>query len=116
MLAELEREFPADFARTAASRFRAAEDISVTNSLYHYYALLTGRAVTQSGLRVQYVETTLAESAGRLRQLERRRRHEMFCLNDGNQPEIPEEVRVAAVTSFLERYFPVPGPWERSAP
>ena len=112
VLAELEREFPADFARTAASRFRAADDISVTNSLYHYYALLTGRAVTQTSLRVQYVETTLAESAGRLRQLERRRRHEMFCLNDGNRPEISEEARVAAVTSFLERYFPVPGPWE----
>ena len=112
VLAELEQEFPADFARTAASRFRAADDISVTNSLYHYYALMTGRAVTQNNLRVRYVETTLAESAGRLRQLERQRRHEMFCLNDGNQPEISEDVRIATVTSFLERYFPVPGPWE----
>ncbi len=112
VLAELEREFPGDFALTAASRFRAAGDISVTNSLYHYYALLTGRAVTQTGLRVRYVETTLAGSAALLRQLERRRRHEMFCLNDGSQPEIPEELRIATVTSFLERYFPVPGPWE----
>ncbi len=115
VLAELEREFPADFARTAASRFRAADDISVTNSLYHYYALLTGRAVTQTGLRVRYVETTLAESAAQLRQLERRRRHEMFCLNDGSRPEVSEEVRIATVTSFLERYFPVPGPWELTA-
>jgi hypothetical protein len=115
VLAELEREFPADFARTAASRFRSGDDISVTNSLYHYYALLTGRAVTQTALRVQYVETTLAESAGRLRQLERRRRHEMFCLNDGSEPEISEELRIATVTSFLERYFPVPGPWELPA-
>ncbi|MEP6842103.1 MAG: stealth conserved region 3 domain-containing protein [Pseudolysinimonas sp.] len=115
VLAELEREFPADFSRTAASRFRSAEDISVTNSLYHYYALLTGRAVTQTGLRVRYVETTLAGSAAELRQLERRRRHEMFCLNDGSDPEISEDVRIAAVTSFLERYFPVPGPWELPA-
>ena len=115
VLAELEQEFPTDFARTAASRFRAAEDISVTNSLYHYYALLTGRAVTQTGLRVRYVETTLAGSAAELRQLERRRRHEMFCLNDGSQPEISEDVRIATVTSFLERYFPVPGPWELPA-
>lgn len=115
VLAELEREFPADFARTAASRFRSADDISVTNSLYHYYALLTGRAVTQTAVRVRYVETTLAGSAAQLRQLERRRRYEMFCLNDGSDPEIPEETRVAAVTSFLERYFPVPGPWELPA-
>lgn len=112
VLAELEKEFPADFARTAASRFRSGDDISVTNSLYHYYALLTGRAVTQTALRVLYVETTLARSAALLRQLERRRRHEMFCLNDGSEPEIAEDARVATVTSFLERYFPVPGPWE----
>lgn len=112
VLAELEREFPEDFARTAASRFRSSHDISVTNSLYHYYALLTGRAVTQTALRVLYVETTLARSAELLRRLERRRRYEMFCLNDGSEPEIPEDVRVATVTSFLERYFPVPGPWE----
>ncbi|HWH98307.1 MAG TPA: stealth conserved region 3 domain-containing protein [Pseudolysinimonas sp.] len=112
VLAELEREFPADFARTAASRFRSSDDISVTNSLYHYYALLTGRAVTQTAPRVLYVETTLARSAELLRRLGRRRRHEMFCLNDGSEPEIPEETRVATVTSFLERYFPVPGPWE----
>ena len=112
VLEELEREFPADFARTAASRFRSAADISVTNSLYHYYALLTGRAVTHPGLSVLYVETTLAKSAGLLRGLESRRRHEMFCLNDGSDPEITEEKRIAAVTSFLERYFPVPGPWE----
>jgi hypothetical protein len=45
VLAELEAEFPGEFAATQASRFRSATDISVTNSLYHYYALLTGRAV-----------------------------------------------------------------------
>jgi hypothetical protein len=112
VLAELETEFAADFARTAASRFRSPADISVTNSLYHYYALLTGRAVTQTALRVLYVETTLAKSAELLRRLERRRRYEMFCLNDGIEPEIPEETRVATVTAFLDRYFPVPGPWE----
>jgi hypothetical protein len=114
VLAELEREFPDDFVRTAASRFRSPADISVTNSLYHYYALMTGRAVTQTALRVLYVETTLARSADLLRRLERRRRYEMFCLNDGSEPEIPEETRVATVTSFLDRYFPVPGPWELS--
>jgi len=112
VLAELEREFPGEFARTAASRFRSPLDISVTNSLYHYYALLTGSAVTQTALRVLYVETTLAKSAALLRGLGRGRRHEMFCLNDGSEPEISEETRIATVTGFLEDYFPVPGPWE----
>ena len=52
VLVELEREFPEDFARTAASPFRSATDISVTNSFYHYYALMTGRAVVQPSATV----------------------------------------------------------------
>ena len=38
----------------------------------------------------------------------------MFCLNDGSEPEIPEEMRVKALRSCLERYFPVRAPWERA--
>ena len=59
---KLEQAFPDDFARTAASRFRSATDISVTNSLYHYYALMTGRAIATTRPRVRYVQTTLAAS------------------------------------------------------
>jgi membrane glycosyltransferase len=86
----------------------------VTNSLYHYYALLTGRAVVQTDAHVRYVETTLATTADSLHDIERRRRYDMFCLNDGSAPEISDAERVALVTAFLERYFPVPGPWERT--
>ena len=112
VLAELEAEFPEDFARTAASRFRSATDISVTNSLYHYYALLTGRAVVHREARVKYVETTLAKSLRQLDRILERRRYEFLCLNDGSEPEISVEERTSAVTAFLERYFPVPAPWE----
>ena len=83
VMAELEREFAEDFARTAASRFRSATDISVTNSLYHYYALLTGRAMATTQPRVQYIQTTLAASLGRMERLLERRDVDMFCLNDG---------------------------------
>ncbi|OOK70489.1 exopolysaccharide phosphotransferase CpsY domain protein [Mycobacterium kansasii] len=51
MLIEMEQEFPEEFACTRASAFRSATDISVTNSLYHYYALMTGRAVQQENAR-----------------------------------------------------------------
>ena len=112
VLAELEAEFPEDFARTAATRFRSGTDISVTNSLYHYYALLTGRAVPQTDARVRYVETTLSTTDASLRDIQRHRREDMFCLNDGSVPEISDETRVRLVTRFLERYFPVPAPWE----
>jgi UDP-glucose 4-epimerase len=108
----MEREFPEDFARTAASRFRSATDISVTNSFYHYYALMTGRAVAQTHARSMYVETTLRVALRQMKRLGKRRDQDMFCLNDGSFPEISDDVRRTAVTEFLERYFPFPAPWE----
>ncbi|MCP2030967.1 hypothetical protein L1277_001058 [Okibacterium sp. HSC-33S16] len=112
VLHELEAEFPEDFRRTAASRFRSATDISVTNSLYHYYALMTGRAVVQTNARVKYIETTLKSAIPSMERLLKRRDQDMFCLNDGSKPEISVEERTEAVTGFLEHYFPFAAPWE----
>lgn len=112
VMAELEAEFPADSARTAASRFRSATDISVTNSLYHYYALMTGRAIASTDVRVSYIQSTLAASLRQLDRLTRRGDVDMFCINDGGYSEIPEELRIAAVRDTLERLFPVRAPWE----
>jgi hypothetical protein len=115
VMAELEAEFPEDFTRTMKSRFRSATDISVTNSLYHYYALATGRAVEQTQARSLYVETTLKLALRQMNKLLKRRDQDMFCLNDGSFPEISDEVRTEAVTDFLERYFPIVAPWERES-
>jgi hypothetical protein len=115
VMAELEAAFPEEFRRTAASRFRSATDISVTNSLYHYYALLTGRAVVQTDARVKYIETTLRKALPAMRRLLKRRDQDMFCLNDGSFPEISVEERTAAVIDFLDRYFPFAAPWEKQA-
>ncbi|WP_092966455.1 stealth family protein [Agromyces sp. CF514] len=114
VMADLEAAFPEEFRRTAASRFRSATDISVTNSLYHYFALLTGRAVVQTDARVKYVETTLNRALPAMRRLLKRRDQDMFCLNDGSRPEISVEERTTAVTEFLEHYFPFPAPWEKA--
>ena len=111
----MEREFAEDFRRTAASPFRSATDISVTNSLYHYYALMTGRAVTQTQAKVLYIETTLRQAPEMMRRLLKKRDQDMFCLNDGSKPEIEPAERTRIVTDFLERYFPFPAPWERPA-
>ncbi|TAM66273.1 MAG: sugar phosphotransferase [Microbacteriaceae bacterium] len=113
VMAELEAEFADEFARTASNAFRSATDISVTNSFYHYYALMTGRAVVQTQARVGYIETTLRMALRQMDKLLRRRDHDMFCLNDGSRPELSVEERTRAVTEFLERYFPIPAPWER---
>ena len=113
MLTELEREFPHDFARTQASRFRASTDVSVTNSLYHYYALMTGRAVQNESARVLYVDTTLRSGVAKLPKLLKKRKFDFFCLNDGSFPELSAHERARVVGEFLESYFPVPAPWER---
>jgi len=115
VMLELEAEFPEDFRRTAASRFRASTDVSVTNSLYHYYALLTGRAVVQEHAKVRYVDTTMRHGLVAMEKLLAKRNVDMFCLNDGSFPEISAEERAAAVGSFLENYFPIVAPWETTA-
>ncbi|MQY25102.1 Exopolysaccharide phosphotransferase CpsY [Nocardia sp. RB56] len=115
VLLEMEREFPAEFARTRASRFRSATDISVTNSLYHYYAAFTGRAVPQEAAKMRYVDTTCHAGLAVLDNLARRRNVDFFCLNDGSFPEVAEAERVRVVSEFLEGYFPEPAPWEHGA-
>ncbi|TCO55934.1 stealth family protein [Actinocrispum wychmicini] len=115
VLLELEREFPEHFARTRASKFRSSTDISVTNSLYHYYALLTGRAVQQEAAKASYLDTTTRAGLARLPELLRTRRYDFFCLNDSSFPEVGAAERARLVGDFLRSYFPVPAPWEREA-
>jgi hypothetical protein len=54
----------------------------------------------------------LRESLGQMEKLLERRNVDMFCLNDGSTPEIPEEVRVPVLRATLERYYPIRAPWE----
>jgi hypothetical protein len=113
VVAQMEQEFPSEFAKTASSTFRAADNISVTNSFYHYYALLTGRAVTQTAAKVRYVDTTLRAGLNYLPKLLSKRNMDFFCLNDGSFPEVPAEERAELVTDFLEKYYPIKAPWEK---
>jgi hypothetical protein len=113
IMTEMEHEFADEFASTAASRFRAADNISVTNSLYHYYSLLTGRAIVQENADVRYIDTTMQSGLRSLDELLKKRNADFFCLNDGSFPEVSDEERTQRVTDFLERYFPFPAPWER---
>lgn len=113
VMAEMEREFPEEFRATAASRFRAASNISVTNSLYHYYALLTGRAAVQTRAKVRYIDTTFRSGLNSLPKLLAKRNVDFFCLNDGSFPEVPADERASLVTDFLQKYFPIKAPWEK---
>lgn len=115
VMAEMELVFAQEFRSTMSSAFRASTNISVTNSLYHYYALLTGRAVRNESATAAYVDTTSKAGLRSLDRLLRKRSFDCFCLNDGSFPEVPADERAAAVRLFLERYFPVAGPWEKAA-
>lgn len=116
VMTQLQSEFPEDFTATAASAFRSSQNISVTNSLYHYYALLIGRAVVQRGARVDYLDTTVSSGLARMDSLLTKRSLDFFCLNDGSTPEVDPEQRAQRVTGFLETYFPIPAPWESDYP
>jgi hypothetical protein len=112
VMAEMETEFPDEFAATAASPFRARENISVTNSLYHYYALLNGRAVVQRGAKARYVHTTTKAGLKDMRTLLKERKSDFFCLNDDADEKVSPRKRAKAMTKFLRAYFPIPAPWE----
>lgn len=114
ILFELEKTFPEDFARTAAASFRSMTDISVTNSLYHYYALLTGRAAPTTRPRVRYVQTTTMGALERIDRIAARGDADMLCFNDGWETDVPEHLRARAMHEALERMFPIRGPWEKS--
>lgn len=113
VMLEMEAEFPAEFTATMASTFRSSTNISVTNSFYHYYALLTGRALRNESATAKYIDTTTGAGLRSLDKLLRRRAFDCFCLNDGSFPEVPADERAAAVQLFLDRYFAIPAPWEK---
>ena len=116
VLTEIEREFPDEFARTQASAFRSGTDISVTNSLYHYYALMTGRAVQQEKAKVLYVDTTTCAGLRLLPELRKRRGYDFFCLNDGSFPEVPAAERAERVVGSWNATSPYRRPGRRFRP
>jgi hypothetical protein len=72
----------------------------------------TGEAIATTEPRVRYVQTTMA-SALKMRRLEAApRRADMFCLNDGGETEVPEELRVRMLRD-ARADVPVRAPWER---
>ena len=63
--------------------------------------------------KVLYVDTTLRSGLEKLPKLLKKRKFDFFCLNDSSFPEVSAAERAERVTSFLERYYPIPAPWEK---
>ncbi|MEU5090276.1 stealth family protein [Streptomyces sp. NPDC021356] len=115
VLDEIEREFPEEHRRTAASRFRSAEDISVASSLHHYYAFHTQRSFSGEGLVYRYCDVGKPGVERLLGRLLAQRDAHVFCLNDTTSTEAELGRQQALMTRFLDEYFPYPSPYERGA-
>lgn len=112
VLYEIEREFADSHRRTAANRFRSLDDIAIANSLHHYYAFHTGRAVP-GRIRYDYVDTSSPDMRWRLQRILGTRAYDTFCLND----TVSADAAIRwTLGPFLESYFPLAGPFELTGP
>ncbi|MFG3224102.1 stealth family protein [Kitasatospora sp. NPDC048194] len=114
VLAESAERFAAQLHGTVRSPFRAADDLAPVTLAVHY-AHATARAV-EGHLYDGYFVTDSAEDLARLTELREQRWADYFCLADGTEDHLSPQEQEAAVTSFLQAYFPVPSPYEVTAP
>lgn len=112
---ELDRTFPDEIGRTAASQLRAHSDLSVASSLHHYYGYLTGRSVPGQ-IQFSYVNTGEPDEHRRLTQIMIKREFDAFCLNDTHHGTLSAQEQELIVATFLESYFPVASEFERGSP
>ncbi len=110
-LTELEESDPELIARVARSQFRSAADISLASDLGHYYAYSQRRAVTAT-FAFRYVDIGLPTAAEHLASLLSNRDRDCFCINDVGGYDSPVDER--QLRQFLDRYFPLPSPFELS--
>lgn len=111
VLHEIAERFAEPVAATAHSRVRSVEDVSLVSSLYHYYALCTGQAVSGE-LSVDVVPLSQSSGLPTLTRLLAKRDRDAFCLNDMASGDLTEQQKWQAATDFLRGYFPIPSPYE----
>jgi hypothetical protein len=111
VLADIEQHYHQAVATTAQSRLRSHSDVSVASSLHHYFGFHTLRSVPGS-ISCGFVNVGLSEHAPRLNRIRTVRPHDVFCLNDYHDGDVPEDEQDAILTAFLPSYFPVPSQFE----
>jgi len=96
------------------SKFRHADNYSLTSSLSQYYAFATGRAVT--GKVTQGYLDLASDPAELMLELWLRARDlQCLCVNDsGDDDPATHRAKAAALRDFFQTYYPVPSRWERA--
>ncbi|MGH8868015.1 MAG: stealth family protein [Actinomycetes bacterium] len=112
VLFEMEERFRGHFLRTAASRFRNHQDLSIPSALHAYYAYCTGRAVPGE-LRYMYTDLCDPLTPSRLQRLLRDRHLDVFCLNDTDHSGVDAEEQARSLERFLAAYYPMASSFER---
>ncbi|QRX91951.1 stealth conserved region 3 domain-containing protein [Streptomyces noursei] len=114
VLADVAAYYPQAWARTAANQLRSHTDISVASSLHHYLGYHTGRSVPGS-VNCGFVNVGLREHHTRLNRLLISRPHDVFCLNDYHDGDVPADEQSAILAAFLPSYFPIASQFERGS-
>ncbi|MFF9347768.1 stealth family protein [Streptomyces sp. NPDC014734] len=115
ILQEIEERYATEHKLTQYSRFRSPSDLSITSSLHHYYGQQTSRSVAGK-IRYTYLDLAAPTTGRHLNRLLAQRDYHTFCINDTVDDPDTAEARTAMLKTFLENYFPVPSPYERSGP
>lgn len=112
VLEEMASRYEVEFRRTSRARFRSRADLNIVSNFAHHYGYQTCRA-TPASISFTYIGLSVRDLKVRLERLLARRDRDAFCLNDTFTHEDEIEAQLELVIPFLERYFPVPSPWER---
>ncbi|MEV5725454.1 stealth conserved region 3 domain-containing protein [Streptomyces pharetrae] len=103
-----------ELKRTSYSRFRSTTDVAPASTLHHHWAIATGRAVP-ADYRFRYVQLGTPDMRRRLARLAAGEDVDFFCLNDVDTDPADRAAAQAAIHAFLERKFPFPSRFERTA-
>jgi hypothetical protein len=114
VMADIETEFEEAFERTEHSRFRAPADLSIPASFAQHVALVTGRAV-EAPIGNEYVNLESPRLSWHLDRLRLGRGFDTFCINETRYDPARSPVATSVIAEFLEEYFPVASPWEKSS-
>jgi hypothetical protein len=111
VLNEIEQRFPWVFKQTARNPFRHHTDVNIPSCLSHYYGYVTGAAAV-GRVPASYINIGSPWAQLQMNRLLQRTDRDVFCLNDCPMSPKRRAAVDAAVTTFLEAYFPEPAPWE----
>jgi hypothetical protein len=113
VLYDIEKELDVEIRQTAASAFRSNTDLSVASALAHHYGYATARSVP-GHLSYHYVDIGDPRLEIRLQRLLRHKDADVFCLNDVDTTDALRPLQAQVMREFLERYFPLPSPFEEA--